>query len=382
MHRDAGRIPPFDSLPHSATITGSITGSAAGIEGTEMSLDTSLQHLHAIELPTPFPVGPVTVYVAGAPTDAVADAPAEKSGERLTLIDTGPQTDEARRALELALDHLGYSLSDLERIVITHAHADHFGLAADLVAASGAQVLTHPWNIPALGDYHADRDRRIAFYAGMLRQAAVPEEIMRAVGRATRSVDRYARPVAVDRTLDEGSTLRLAGRDWQVLHTPGHAAGLICLYEPASRTLLSSDHLLADISSNPVVEPPPPGHTERLRSLALYTRSLQRVAAMEIEQALPSHGPVIHDVAGLVRQRLAFHQRRMARVLDALRGGAHTTWDVTHALFPNLSPLDIFLAVSETIGHLDLLEMGGTIVGEEEDGVILWRLPPRHLDTG
>ncbi len=335
-----------------------------------MSLDTSLQHLHAIELPTPFPVGPVTVYVATAP----AAAPADESGEGLTLIDTGPQTEEARTALELALDHLGYSLSDLERIVITHAHVDHFGLAADLVTASGARVLTHPWNISALGEYHADRDRRIAFYAGMLRQAAVPEEIMQVVGRATRSLDRYAHSVAVDQALDEGDTLRLAGRDWQVLHTPGHSAGLICLYEPTSQTLLSSDHLLADISSNPLVEPPPPGHTERLRSLALYTKSLQRVAAMEIDRALPSHGPVIHDVAGLVRQRLAFHQRRVARVLEALRGGAHTTWDVTHALFPNLSPLDIFLAVSETIGHLDLLEMEGTIAGEEVNGAIHWRL--------
>jgi glyoxylase-like metal-dependent hydrolase (beta-lactamase superfamily II) len=339
-----------------------------------MNLDTTLQHLHAIELPTPFPVGPVTVYVASAP----ADGPSEG----LTLIDTGPSTDETRTALESALDHLGHSLSDLDRIVITHAHADHFGLAADLVAASGAQVLTHPWNFSALGDYRADRDHRVAFYADMLRQAAVPEEIMRAVGRATRGVDRYARPVKVDRTLDEGDTLRLAGRDWQVLHTPGHAAGLICLYEPASRTLLSSDHLLADISSNPVVEPPPPGHTQRLRSLALYTNSLQRVAAMEIEQALPSHGPVIHDVTGLVRQRLAFHQRRVARVLDALHGGARTTWAVAHTLFPDLSPLDVFLAVSETIGHLDLLEMEGRIVGEEENGVILWRLYPQHPDKG
>lgn len=335
-----------------------------------MSLDTSLKHLHAIELPTPFPVGPVTVYVAEAP----ADAPDGEAVEGLTLIDTGPQTDEAQAALESALDRLGHSLGDLERIVVTHAHADHFGLAANLAAACGAQVLTHPWNVFALGDYGADRDQRVAFYASLLQQAAVPEEIMRIVGRATRSLDRYARPVAVDQTLDEGDTLRLAGRDWQVLHMPGHSAGLICLYEPTSQTLLSSDHLLADISSNPLVEPPPPGHTERLRSLALYTNSLERVAAMEIEQALPSHGPVIHDVAGLVDQRLAFHRRRMARVLDALRRGAHTTWDVTHTLFPNLSPLDIFLAISETIGHLELLEMEGTIVGKDGNGAIHWSL--------
>jgi glyoxylase-like metal-dependent hydrolase (beta-lactamase superfamily II) len=189
-------------------------------------------------------------------------------------------------------------------------------------------------------------------------------------------VNRFARPVAVDDTLEEGDNLRLASRTWQVLHTPGHAAGLICLYEPASRTLLSSDHLLADISSNPLVEPPPPGQTERLHSLALYRESLQRVATLDVAQALPSHGPVIRDVSGLVRQRLAFHQRRVARVLDALQGGARTTWDVTHNLFPDRSPLDTFLAVSEVIGHLDLLEMEGRIAGEEVHGMIRWKLLP------
>jgi glyoxylase-like metal-dependent hydrolase (beta-lactamase superfamily II) len=235
-------------------------------------------------------------------------------------------------------------------------------------------VLTHAWNVPTLNDYDADREQRTDFYAGLLRQAAVPVEVMAAVGQVTRGMERFARPVAVDISLDEGNTLRLASRDWQVLHTPGHAAGLICLYEPQSRTLLSSDHLLADISSNPLVEPPPPGWVERPRSLALYKASLKRVAAMDIVQALPSHGPVIHDVAGLVGKRLEFHQRRMMRVMEALQDGAHTTWEVTHTLFPNLSPLDIFLAVSEVIGHLDLLEIEGLIVGEKKDSVTLWKV--------
>jgi glyoxylase-like metal-dependent hydrolase (beta-lactamase superfamily II) len=333
-----------------------------------MNLEPTLPHLHAIELPTPFPVGPVTVYLA--------EAPAGAPGEPLTLIDTGPLTPEAQGALESGLHRLGYSVTELDRVLITHAHADHFGLAADLVAASKAQVMTHPWNISTLGDYAQDRDRRLDFYARLLRQAAVPTGILQAVGQATRGVNRFARPIAVDGTIDEGDSLQLAGRTWQVLHTPGHAAGLICLYEPTSRTLLSSDHLLADISSNPVVEPPPPGQTERLLSLALYRQSLQRVATLDAVRALPSHGPVIHDVAGLVGRRLDFHQQRVARVLDALHSGAQTTWDVTHSLFPDRSPLDTFLAVSEVIGHLDLLEMEGRIVGEENRGVIFWKLLP------
>ena len=327
-----------------------------------MSLKTFLKYLHAIELPTPFPVGPVTVYLADGP------------GEPRTLLDTGPRTPEARAALEAGLGRLGYTSGDLERIVISHAHIDHFGLAGDLVEASNAQVWTHAWNVLALGDYAADRQQHTAFYAALLRQGGVPADMLKAVDRATGDLRRFARPVDIDTTLDEGDTLRLAGLEWQVLHTPGHAAGLICLYEPTSRTLLSTDHLLADISSNPLVEPPPPGETERPRSLALYQASLQRVAALEIDQALPSHGPSIEDVAGLVQKRLDFHQRRIARVVDALRNGARTTWDVTQALFPGRSAMDTFLAVSEVIGHLDLLESEGRIDGEQNGPVILWRL--------
>jgi len=326
-----------------------------------MILDTGIEHLHAIELPTPFPVGPVSVYLADGP------------GEPLTLIDTGPLNPETAAALRAGLTRLGYAPSNLERIVVSHAHVDHFGLARDLVDASGAEVWTHPWNIGAVGEFESDRDRRISFYAGLLIEAAVPSGVMRSVGTITGGMKAYSRPVAVTETLDEGSILRLAGRDWQVLHTPGHASGLICLYEPGSGTLLSSDHLLAGISSNPVVEPPPPGEIERPRSLVLYRQSLRRVAAMDISIALPSHGPAIHDVAGLVAKRMAFHERRLERVMDALHAGAHTTWEVTETLFPDRPPLDTFLAVSEVVGHLDVLEIAGKIVAERHDGTVVWR---------
>ena len=109
--------------------------------GVHTILKTELEHLHAIELPTPFPVGPITVYLADAP------------GEPLTLIDTGPRTAKAHTALEKALALQGYRSADLAQIVITHAHVDHYGLAAGLVASSKASVLSHAWNVSALGDY-------------------------------------------------------------------------------------------------------------------------------------------------------------------------------------------------------------------------------------
>ncbi len=325
-------------------------------------METAIDHLHALELPTPFVVGPITVYLADAP------------GEPLTLVDTGPLTTSTRAALEDGLARHGRAPQDLERIILTHAHVDHVGLAADLVAASGAQIISHPWNVPALEDHAGERERRRAFYGCLLRQAGVPAGVLQGVGQATEAMDSFLRPVAVDAVVDEGDSLCLAGLEWRVLHTPGHAAGLICLFEPDGRTLLSSDHLLAGISSNPVVEPPPPGREERLLSLVVYQASLQRVAAMGIARALPSHGPAIDDVPGLVARRLEFHRSRVAGVLQALRAGARTTWEVTLALFPGRGAIDAFLAISEVIGHLDLLQGEGRIAAVQNGEAITWRV--------
>jgi glyoxylase-like metal-dependent hydrolase (beta-lactamase superfamily II) len=216
------------------------------------------------------------------------------------------------------------------------------------------------------------------FYAKVFQEAAVPSEIMSVVREITRGMGQYALPVDVAGVIDEGDTIGFASASWQVLHTPGHAAGLICLYEPLHRVLLSSDHLLADISSNPVVEPPPPGQSIRLRSLAAYRISLKRVASMEISLALPSHGPPIPNVPDLVNRRLAFHDRRLEKIRAVLQSGARTTWEITQFLFPDRTPLDTFLALSETLGHLELLELEGQIDSMRRGKILLWNKATGH----
>ena len=150
-----------------------------------------MKHLHIIELPTPFPVGPINIFLSDAPQ------------EPLTLIDTGPRTSKTRAILDVGLAERGYTTSDLERIIISHAHVDHFGLAADLVADSGAEVLSHGWNRAALENFVADRSQRTAFYASLLRQAAVPPEALAAVGIATGSIQRFAAPVAMSQDIKD-----------------------------------------------------------------------------------------------------------------------------------------------------------------------------------
>lgn len=322
-----------------------------------MSQSTILDYLHQLSLPTPFPVGPVNVYLA--------------EGERLTLVDTGPRYDPARETLRNQLNELGYQVSDLQRIVLTHTHADHCGLAADLVAESGAEVWTHEENVEQLA---GDGDtQRMTFYAQLLRWSGVPLPVMMKLAKVQRGLREFAKPVTPDHLLADGDAFEIGDEMWQVLHTPGHTGGLICLYQPERRLLISSDHLLRDISSNAMVDPAPPGSAERPRRLVQYLAQLRRVAQLDLRLTLPGHGPPITDHRALIQERLAFHEERADRIREALDDRTLNAYQLTRILFPELDAVNTFLAVSEVIGHLQWLEARGQVNHAERGGVAHWR---------
>lgn len=314
-------------------------------------------YLHLFSVPTPFPVGPVNLYLA--------------EGEPLTLVDAGPRYDPAREALTRALAGYGYRVADLQRIVLTHAHPDHCGIAAELVRASGAEVLAHAAAANRLsGDAEA---QRTAFYAQVMHWAGVPADVLEALAGARRNTSRYSEPVTLDRTLADGDVLQLGGEDWRVLHTPGHTGGLICLYQSQRRVLISSDHLLRDISSNPVIEQAAPGQPGLARRLVDYMAQLRRVAELDVVLTLPGHGQPITDHRALIRERLAFHAERANRMLEVMDSAALTGQEIVARIFPRLDPINHFLAVSEVIGHLQWLEAQGRVTCSEQDGVAIWR---------
>lgn len=334
-------------------------GPRAGVGLKHASMTKDIPYLHTIVVPTPFPVGPVNVYLA--------------EGDELTLVDTGPRFDPAREALHRGLAELGYGPADLDRIVLTHAHSDHCGLAAELAHASGAEVVTHGANVAELADYAGQRVDRLAFYAQVMREAGVPLRVMLRINRTRRGYGQYAQAVETDRVLEDGEVVEMGGEAWQVLHTPGHTGGLICLYQPERRLLLSSDHLLRDVSSNPIVEPPVVEGAPRPRRLVDYVEQLQRVAELPVERALPGHGAPIVDVGEIVARRLAFHEERAERILGILGRRERTVYQISRALFPDLDPMNRFLAVSEVIGHLDWLEERGQVARRMRGRKRLWR---------
>ena len=316
-----------------------------------------LNYLQTITLPTPFPVGPINCYLA--------------EGDELTLVDTGPKHPATLALLREELAARKLTFKDIRRVVVTHAHVDHFGLLADIVAESRARVLSHSRNRWSLIDFEHEWNYRHDFYNDIFLRAGAPAEYADAVIQGMHRLTQYAASIPAESfvPLEDGDKLKLGSDMWEVVFAPGHASGLVCLYEPRSRSLISSDHLLRDITSNPVLEPPPRGEKERPRALVEYLASMEKTAQLPIRIVLPAHGEPIYDVRALVDARTAFHRSRLDHIEQQLGCCATTAFELCNILFPDLKLFDTFLGLSEIIGHLDILEMEGRVRREESDGL-------------
>lgn len=324
--------------------------------------ETLLSGLCAITIPTPFPVGDVFAYLARG-----------KGSAPLTLVDCGVRTDEARRALQAGLAACGVTFRDIERVVITHHHTDHIGFAAEIAAESGAEIWAHRLCVPWLEQPEATRQAFDAYLRPLFREGGVPDDVMESIERVSAYLGSFVQPVRVTRTLAEGDQLDLLGMTWRVFHTKGHAGDLLCFYQPEQRVLLSSDHVLRDISSNPLIEPPESPDAPRPKRLLEYLDELQRIAQLDIQIAYPGHGAPVTDVPHLVEMRLAMHAQRAERLRALCAEQPRTLYALVRALFPRLQQPEMFLALSEVLGHLDLLVRDGKAFAELHDGVAIWR---------
>ncbi|MGB9919387.1 MAG: MBL fold metallo-hydrolase [Moorellales bacterium] len=301
-----------------------------------------------ISLPTPFPVGPVNVYLL--------------PGDPLTLIDAGPYLEEAWQTLREALRAQGFRVGSLRRILLTHSHPDHSGLARRLQEESGAEVYLHPREHQKLGiEYREEPPWLLA--------CGIPPELIQEAARSREWDSRFLQPLPAVRPLGEGDQIPGDGYCLRVLHTPGHSSGHLCFYDPNPGLMWCGDTLLEHITPNPMVEPCRAEANGRTPSLSLYLSTLNRLADLEVRQALPGHGAAITSPRERIRQMLAHHRQRSEEILAILRGAGRplTPWQVALKLYSGLEGENIFLAASEVVAHLDALAKRGLVreVGSE-----------------
>lgn len=299
-----------------------------------------------ITLPTPFAVGDVHTYLLW--------------GDPLTLLDTGVYTPESEHILRASLTEIGIRPADIEQIVLSHSHLDHVGQAQWLRQESGAEVVAHVNAYNKVRDLDAFARQAVAWATGVMDEAGLPADQHITVQAFYAFVPKLARSVRVGRCLQEGDSLRAGGRDWRVLFCPGHSGDLICLYRPEDRLLIGSDHLLAHISSNALLEPPRPGATWRRLPLLEYWTSLDRLDDLAVDTVLTGHGAVITDHRRLLAERRHQRDTRLDRIAGLL-ATPHDVWTIARTLFPRLAGVDTFLAISEVLGHIDMLMQQGRV---------------------
>jgi glyoxylase-like metal-dependent hydrolase (beta-lactamase superfamily II) len=292
----------------------------------------------------------------------------------LTLVDSGPNSATSLEALEDALREHGRRVEDLERIVVTHQHMDHIGLVALLARRSGAEVCALDRLAPWLAGYSASMRADDAFAQAVMRRNGVPEELVLALVALTTGFRAWGAAAEVTHPLPDGGELRFAGRAWRVWHRPGHSPSDTVFHDEASGELVGGDHLLAQVSSNPLVSRPlggTPDAADRPRALLAYLDSLRATRAMDVSRVLPGHGEVIDDHVALIDERVRLHERRARKLERLIAERPRTAFALAQAMWGNVALTQAYLTLSEVLGHVDLLLARGSVAEEEQEGGVV-----------
>ena len=307
--------------------------------------------VYQLKVPVPFPLVFVSVYLV-------------EGHDGWTIIDTGYDYPEGRKVWEKGTRQVSLDLKwDVERIVVTHFHPDHLGLARWLQEWSGPPVymledgVQHSrevWNDP---DHASFAEHMIG---GGMDQALA--ERAAAQMRAKLSLPGEMLP------LQEGEKIELGAGVARVLHAPGHADYQVMLHDEGRKVLFAADHVMLEITPNIGLWPDTKG-----RPLARYLESLSSLRGLDADLVLSGHGPLFHDFDGRVDELLLHHEERLDLMHRTLGDEPRTPFAVSREVFRySLSLYERCFALAETLAHLEYLVSEGR-AERVEDGHVAFR---------
>lgn len=276
-----------------------------------------------------------------------------------TLVDTGSGYGNSNQELLQGIESLRadfgekVGVKDIQRVIVTHGHIDHFGGVSFIAEQTGALVGIHEIDRRVLTNYEervvvATKDVFVFMERAGVRDDMIPR-MMEMYGFSKKHV----RSVAVDIDLDEDTMLD----GMQFIHTPGHCPGQVCIV--LGDVLLSADHILAQTTPHQS-----PESITRYTGLGHYLESLRKVMRVNgIRLALGGHEQPITDVYARIDGIRASHQRKLERVLDVIRTGESpcTISEISKALYPDRHGFDVLLALEEVGAHVEYLYEHGRL---------------------
>jgi len=241
-------------------------------------------------------------------------------GRDLLIVEPAPQDPGEQRAMIEWVEGMRSAGRNPLAIVVTHHHGDHVGAAASLKAALRLPLWAHPSTSARLPD------------------------------------------IAIDRALHDGERITLEGpvaRTWEVLHTPGHAPGHVCLHEASSGSLVLGDMIA---SQGTILIAPGDG------DMRTYLDQLQRLARLEARLGLPAHGEPIESPSLVLLATHAHRLMREGKVVSTLRGrGPHHVESLLPEVYDD-TPMVLWpLAKLSLEAHLEKLVTDGRVERRPDD---------------
>jgi glyoxylase-like metal-dependent hydrolase (beta-lactamase superfamily II) len=313
---------------------------------TVPSAAMDLPGFHIFRIPLPLPVDNMNVYFMEKPVP--------------TLIDVPPNDNTFKSYLETALAEINYRIKDIRRIIVTHPHFDHFGLARWIADQGDAEIWIHADAVGHLETHPKELAFDVRYYNRFLRLCGAPSTVKEHLQAFYHLASNFGCQVRVSKALRDGDEVSLAGVMFKVMSVPGHTPYCILIHNAETGLAFTGDFLIQDITSNALVQRPRRGLKE-YKGLITYISSLIKVRDMGLKLALSGHGEVIKDPTARIVKILSFIENRQKKILRILGPVPTTVFHIMDKLLPHLPPNQILLGLSEVLGYLELLEQKGLV---------------------
>lgn len=317
-------------------------------------ISTLREQFWQVRVPLPFPLRWVNAYVL-------------KGRDGYTVIDPGLHTPEAESTWQEALHVLNIEYDQVEQVVLTHYHPDHYGMAGWFQERTGAPVLLSETGARLTALFWGPEQPMTGLLGQCFAQHGLPPELR---GEMTKHMGDFVQLVSPQPALTllrPGELVRLGDRSYEAIDTPGHAAGHLVFYDREARELLCGDHVMPHISPN--VSYLPDVDEDPLRA---YLGSLAETGSLPVDMAYPGHREPFARLAERAAELIQHHHERLAQMVEHLRTPM-TAYELCRTVFGmRLTTHQLRFALAETIAHLVYLAGEGRITSQEQDDKIVY----------